>query len=75
MQSSYDRDDFVTIMWENIEAGKENNFNKYSSDVITHFGIPYDFDSVMHYGPTGFSINGQPTIVPHVKTIHSIFIY
>lgn len=64
MQSSYNRDEFVRIAWENIQPGKENNFALYGTDRVTHFGVDYDLDSVMHYGPTGFSINGQPTIVP-----------
>lgn len=64
MQSSYDRDDFVRIAWENIQAGTENNFQKYGTDRITHFGAEYDLGSVMHYGAYGFSINGQATIVP-----------
>jgi hypothetical protein len=54
----------VTIHWENIEPGMENNFFKYSARVITNFGVPYDYGSVMHYGPYAFSWNGQRTIDP-----------
>jgi hypothetical protein len=64
VQSSYDRDEFVRIAWENITPGSENNFALYGTDRVTHFGAPYDFGSVMHYSATSFSINGQPTIVP-----------
>lgn len=48
--------------------GKEGNFNKYTTGVDT-LGIEYDYGSVMHYGPTGFSSNGQPTIVPKVAGV------
>uniref|UniRef100_A0A182Q180 Metalloendopeptidase n=1 Tax=Anopheles farauti TaxID=69004 RepID=A0A182Q180_9DIPT len=63
-QSASDRDEFVDIIWENIEKGTENNFNIYTDSVVTDFGVRYDYGSVMHYGATAFSINGQRTIVP-----------
>lgn len=69
MQSAYDRDDFVTIHWENIKPGMEHNFNQYNSDLVTHFNTTYDYYSVMHYGAFGFSKNGKATIVPVVSKI------
>lgn len=63
-QSASDRDEFVDIIWENIEQGKENNFNIYPDTTVTDFNVRYDYGSVMHYGATAFSINGQRTIVP-----------
>ncbi|XP_078492916.1 astacin-like metalloendopeptidase [Ciona intestinalis] len=62
-QSRYDRDDYVDIIWENIMEGKEHNFNKYDETQITSLGEIYDYSSIMHYGPTAFSANGEPTIV------------
>lgn len=67
MQSAYDRDDYVTIHWENISSGKEGNFKKYPSSQITHFNTTYDYDSVLHYHAYGFTKNGDPTIVPKVS--------
>lgn len=64
MQSTYNRDDYVTVIYENIQPGSVHNFNKYDKDMVTDFGVDYDYDSVMHYGPTGFSIDGQPTMIP-----------
>lgn len=63
MQSTHDRDDYVEIKWDNIQPGLENNFEKYDSNTVSGYDITYDYNSVMHYGPNGFSINGQPTIV------------
>ena len=64
MQSSHDRDKFVQIVWENIQSGTENNFNLYGKNYIDHFGVKYDYGSVMHYSATSFSVNGGATIVP-----------
>uniref|UniRef100_A0A182S5U5 Metalloendopeptidase n=1 Tax=Anopheles maculatus TaxID=74869 RepID=A0A182S5U5_9DIPT len=63
-QSASDRDEFVDIIWDNIEAGKENNFYVYDANTVTDFNVQYDYGSVMHYSATAFSVNGQRTIVP-----------
>lgn len=62
MQSSHDRDRFVKIHWENINENAKTNFAKFSSSIISHFGIKYDIDSIMHYGSNFFSKNGEHTI-------------
>lgn len=70
MQSTYDRDDYVIILPENIQEGTASNFDKYDKDRINDFGIEYDYNSVMHYGPFAFSKNGEPTIIskdPYAK--------
>lgn len=64
MQSSFDRDEYVEIVWENINPANVNNFLLYGTETVTHFDVPYDYGSVMHYSKTSFSINGQDTIVP-----------
>jgi len=59
-QSREDRDSFITINFDNIEAGKEKNFQQqviFAQDIGT-----YDFGSIMHYGAKDFSKNGLPTI-------------
>ncbi|CAH0405896.1 unnamed protein product [Chilo suppressalis] len=64
MQSTYDRDEFVKIVWENILPGTEHNFAKYNNDTVTDFGVKYDYGSVMHYPEVAFSRNGNKTIIP-----------
>jgi hypothetical protein len=64
MHMHKDRDDYVDIQWANIEKGKEVAFDKANSMLFGNYDTPYDFESVMHYAPNDFSINGKPTIVP-----------
>lgn len=62
-QSREDRNNFVTINLQNIPANRRHNFNQHitdGDDINT-----YDYGSLMHYGRFAFSMNGQPTIVPH----------
>lgn len=61
-QSREDRDTFVRIVFANIAADAQHNFNQHITDG-DDLGA-YDFGSIMHYGPTAFSTNGQATIVP-----------
>ncbi|KAL1374984.1 hypothetical protein pipiens_017775 [Culex pipiens pipiens] len=68
MQSTYNRDDYVRIMWENLQPGSEHNFQLYGSDQVSNFGTAYDYGSIMHYSATAFSINGQKTIVALKET-------
>ncbi|CAO1412000.1 unnamed protein product [Diamesa serratosioi] len=61
-QNREERDGFVTIKNRNIKPGYEANFDKAPRGATTGFGVGYDYGSVMHYSPTAFSRNGQPTI-------------
>lgn len=53
----------ASILSFSHSLGKENNFNKFSQSDIQHLGEPYDYGSIMHYGPKAFSKNGLATIV------------
>jgi hypothetical protein len=59
-QSRTDRDDYVTINFDNVYPGYEFNFDVMPGSLT--YG-PYDFCSLMHYDPEAFSLNGLPTIV------------
>lgn len=72
MQSATDRDEFVQIVWDKIISGLEYNFDKYEANYISHFEVPYDYGSVMHYPRKAFSIDGSDTIIP-IKVKNSFF--
>jgi len=55
-----DRDNFITVNWDNIVSGKSFNFDVLSAG-IDELG-PYDYGSIMHYGEFFFSDNGNMTI-------------
>merc|ERR1712127_191702 len=60
-QNRPDRDDFVTIIWDNISPQMRSNFNAEKGGKV--FGTKYDPMSVMQYSSSAFSTNGRPTIV------------
>ncbi|XP_054239601.1 meprin A subunit alpha [Indicator indicator] len=72
-QSRMDRDDYVTIWWDEIIAGTEHNFLKYDDSFITDLNTPYDYESVMHYRPFSFNKNESiPTITAKIPAFNDI---
>ena len=58
----YDRDSFLRVNFQNILAGRENNFAKKNMRQQQNGQTPYDYDSVMQYSSHAFSKNGQKTL-------------
>ena len=56
-QSRADRDDYITMNWNNIKKGQEHNLKVSSlrDKEINHLGAEYDTCSVMHLGSTAFA--------------------
>ncbi|XP_004386958.2 meprin A subunit beta [Trichechus manatus latirostris] len=65
-QSRSDRDDYVSIIWDRINSGKEHNFNTYNDQESDSLNVPYDYTSVMHYSKTAFQNGTEPTIVTKI---------
>ncbi|KAM7126636.1 meprin A subunit beta isoform 1-T1 [Molossus nigricans] len=65
-QSRSDRDDYVNIIWDRIQSGKEHNFNTYDDQVSDSLNVPYDYTSVMHYSKTAFRNGTEPTIITRI---------
>ena len=59
-QSCPDRSSFVTINYNNIIKGSEDNFNQLSDNFQDL--TPFDYGSVMEYTPFAFSRNGGPVM-------------
>lgn len=64
MQNSYDRDNFIRVNWENVRPESVSSFDMRPNTDISHFSVPYDIGSVMHYSQSAFSANGQATMTP-----------
>jgi len=52
--SRVDRDQYVIIKVDNIEKSEMHNFDKYNQATIYNHGLPYDYESVMHYPDNAF---------------------
>ena len=68
-----DRDNYITINYENILEKFHDQFYKMSSNYwkYDYKKYPYDYNSIMHYGRYDFSNNGNLTIVSFVSINNS----
>ncbi|XP_038159668.1 meprin A subunit beta isoform X2 [Cyprinodon tularosa] len=71
-QSRSDRDDYVRIMWDRISEGKEHNFNTYNDKISSSLGVPYDYNSMMHYSKNAFRNGSEPTIVTKIPAFSDV---
>ncbi|KAM5262903.1 meprin A subunit alpha [Ctenodactylus gundi] len=72
-QSRTDRDDYVTIWWDEIIPGYEHNFDTFTDTEITDLNTPYDYESVMHYAPLSFNQNANvPTITTKIPEFNDV---
>ncbi|XP_053193407.1 astacin-like metalloprotease toxin 5 [Scomber japonicus] len=62
-----DRDQYITVNWDHIKQASKKNFKKKPGDTLN---LPYDVDSIMHYGPYFFSKDGGPTMLAKQGTDH-----
>ena len=64
-----DRDNYVIVLWDNVDRSFRANFCKFKAADINSFGVAYDYKSVMHYSTMAFSVNGRPTIEPRDPSV------
>lgn len=53
------RDEYIEIMYDNVEPSMRIWFNKYSGQEVNQYDVDYEYSSVMHYGITAFSSDGK----------------
>lgn len=46
----YDRDKYVVILYDNVEEGAEQNFERQSVTNMNLYNTEYSYESIMHYG-------------------------
>ncbi|KAJ7393818.1 hypothetical protein OS493_003484 [Desmophyllum pertusum] len=71
-QARPDRDMYINIVRDNIQAGKASNFDKMTpaqQQTWMPFGTPYDYYSIMHFYSYAFTKNKKPTITPKNKNV------
>ncbi|OQV13617.1 putative Zinc metalloproteinase nas-13 [Hypsibius exemplaris] len=63
----WDRDEYVKINYSNINPAEAWNLCIPLVGYFDTLLTPYDYDSILHYGPTAFAVNASiPTIVPRI---------
>ncbi|XP_063758089.1 hatching enzyme 1.2-like [Eleginops maclovinus] len=55
-----DRDQYISVAWSSIIPARRNNFKVKRGDTQN---LPYDLNSIMHYGQYFFSVDGSPTVL------------
>ncbi|EYC45170.1 hypothetical protein Y032_0436g1425 [Ancylostoma ceylanicum] len=61
----HDRDKYVTINVHNIKPDLYSQFTKQTTSTNENYNITYDYGSIMNYGGSAGSYNGENVIVPH----------
>ena len=67
-----DRDNYVDVIYDNIQEGFEDQFYKFGRGRTNTLGLGYDIQSIMHYDSRTFSRNGLETIRPKDQTIITV---
>lgn len=57
-----DREKYISINETNISPLEKDNFKKNLDSEVTDLNYPYDYDSIMHYGPFEGSKNDERVI-------------
>jgi hypothetical protein len=68
-QNRTDRDNFITVNFDNIEENFKHNFEKLPTDFMSISGLgPFDFESIMIYPAWMFAKGGRSTMEPNDRS-------
>ena len=78
-QNREDRDQYIKVLWENIDEDNHPQFKKLPNDFIGLVGRPFDFESIMLYSSFTFSLSPQEPamlttseeLIPEVQSLLS----
>lgn len=70
-QSREDRDDYIKIVWDNIEPAYKDQFQKIPASISIPVPIPFDFNSVLLYPPTAFGDDHRITITKQDGSLYA----
>ncbi|EPB70375.1 astacin [Ancylostoma ceylanicum] len=59
-QNRFDRNEHVEVNWENINESAKSQYNICNETECSHYELPYDYGSIMHYG----SKRNKPELSP-----------
>lgn len=63
-QNREDRDEFIEVLWENIDESHHTQFKKIPNDFLGVTSRPFDLDSLMMYSSYTFSaVSGEPALI------------
>ncbi|KRX63487.1 Zinc metalloproteinase nas-37 [Trichinella sp. T9] len=62
-QNRPDRDRYVYLNHTNIKSSKAHNYRLTTFDAVDVEGIPYDYQSVMHYPSKGFALDSNYDVI------------
>ena len=62
-QNREDRDQYVKILWDNIDDNNKPQFKKIPDDFLGVKGRPFDFDSIMIYDSFTFAASSQDPVM------------
>ncbi|XP_076136041.1 meprin A subunit beta-like isoform X2 [Alosa pseudoharengus] len=71
-QSRYDRDNYISINWENIEIDEQDQFQINTKTTNSTMDTPYDYFSVMHYPKDAFSNGKGSTIITKLPEFQDV---
>ncbi|XP_035784366.1 zinc metalloproteinase nas-14-like [Anopheles albimanus] len=63
-QSRPDRDFYIRIQQDAMEPQQRQKLDRYKEGTIDDFGIPYDYESILHCPSDAFAASNRATVIP-----------